>query len=89
MNQVARLDFALEVGQVSESINVSERPPLVESESSSLGQVVETKAIQDLPLNGRNFVQLAILGPGVTGVGFGSRDNPIRLDAIAETRIRR
>ncbi len=73
VNQVARLDFVLEVGQVSESINVSERPPLVESESSSLGQVVETKAIQDLPLNGRNFVQLAILGPGVTGVGFGSR----------------
>lgn len=73
VNQVARLDVGLEVGQVSESVNVTEKPPAIESESSSIGQVVETKAIQDLPLNGRNFVQLAILGPGVTGVGFSSR----------------
>lgn len=73
VNQTARVDFILEVGQITESVNVSERPPAIESESSSLGQVVETKAIQDLPLNGRNFVQLAILGPGVSGVGFGAR----------------
>ncbi|MBS1833048.1 MAG: TonB-dependent receptor, partial [Acidobacteria bacterium] len=73
VNQVARVDSSLEVGQVSESVNVTEKPPAIESESSSIGQVVETKAIQDLPLNGRNFVQLAILGPGVTGVGFSSK----------------
>lgn len=73
VNQTARVDINLEIGQVSESVNVTEKPPAIESETSSIGQVVETKAIQDLPLNGRNFVQLAILGPGVTGVGFSSK----------------
>jgi hypothetical protein len=73
VNQVARLDFSLEVGQVTESIEVVGAAPLIESDSSAIGQVIETKAIVDLPLNGRNFVQLAILGPGVIGVGYGAR----------------
>ncbi|MBL8213943.1 MAG: TonB-dependent receptor [Bryobacterales bacterium] len=58
---------------MSEAIEVSGAAPLIETGSSSLGQVIETKLIQELPLNGRNFVQLATLGPGVTGVGFGAR----------------
>ncbi len=72
VNQVARLDFSLEVGSVSETVEVTGALPALESGSSSIGQVIEQKAISDLPLNGRNFVQLAILGPGVTGVGFGA-----------------
>jgi len=73
VNQVAQLDFTLEVGSVSESVEVAAVAPLLESSTSALGQVVENKLIEDLPLNGRNFVQLAILGPGVVGVGFGAR----------------
>ncbi|MBI1354304.1 MAG: hypothetical protein GC160_08155 [Acidobacteria bacterium] len=72
VNQTARIDFQLEVGNVVDTIEVTEAAPLIESDSSSIGQVIETKAIVDLPLNGRNFVQLAILAPGVTGVGFGA-----------------
>jgi hypothetical protein len=72
VNQVARLDFSLELGAVTESVLVSATAPLIESDTSSLGQVIETKQIVDLPLNGRNFVSLAILGPGVTGVGYGA-----------------
>ncbi|MEJ7608775.1 MAG: carboxypeptidase-like regulatory domain-containing protein [Bryobacteraceae bacterium] len=72
VNQTARLDFSLELGAVTESVLVEATAPLVESETSSVGQVIETKQIEDLPLNGRNFVQLAILGPGVTGVGYGA-----------------
>ena len=72
VNQTARVEFQLEVGAVTETVEVTGTVPLLESQSSSIGQVIETKAIEDLPLNGRNFVQLAILGPGVTGVGFGS-----------------
>ncbi len=73
VNQVARLDFSLDVGQVTETVEVTGAAPLLESDTSAIGQVIETKAIVDLPLNGRNFVQLAILSPGVTGVGFGAR----------------
>jgi hypothetical protein len=73
VNQTARVDFTLEVGAVSETVNVVGAAPLIDSGTSSIGQVIETKAIEDLPLNGRNFVQLAILGPGVVGVGFGAR----------------
>jgi hypothetical protein len=72
VNQVLRLDVSMTLGAVSERIEVTAAAPLVDAGTSSLGQVIEQKAISDLPLNGRNFVQLAILGPGVTGVGFGS-----------------
>jgi len=72
VNQVARVDFTLEVGEVTETMEVTGAAPLIESDTSAIGQVIEGKAIEDLPLNGRNFVQLAILGPGVVGVGFGA-----------------
>ncbi|MGH9632762.1 MAG: carboxypeptidase regulatory-like domain-containing protein, partial [Bryobacteraceae bacterium] len=72
VNQVARLDFSLELGSVTESVVVTAAAPLIESDTSALGQVIENRQIIDLPLNGRNFVQLAILGPGVTGVGYGA-----------------
>ncbi|MBI3471883.1 MAG: carboxypeptidase regulatory-like domain-containing protein [Candidatus Solibacter usitatus] len=63
--QVARIDFTLEVGGVAETVEVSATAPLLESQSASLGQIVETKVISDLPLNGRNYLQLAKLAAGV------------------------
>jgi Carboxypeptidase regulatory-like domain len=72
VNQVARVDFSLEPGAVTETIEVEATAPLLESNTSSVGQVIEQKAVSDLPLNGRNFAQLAILGPGVVGVGYGA-----------------
>ena len=65
VNQVVRVDFALEVGSVSEQVIVTAAEPLVESETSSIGQVVEEQRVHELPLNGRNFVELAYLTPGV------------------------
>ena len=73
VNQTARLDFQLEVGQVTETVEVKASGPLLESDNSAIGQVIEQRAVAELPLNGRNFVQLATLGPGVTGVGFGAK----------------
>jgi hypothetical protein len=58
----AEINFQLELGPTSSEITVLARAPLLESETSSLGQVIEEKTITDLPLNGRSFIQLAILG---------------------------
>src|SRR5712692_1615237 len=70
LNQIAQIDFTMVAGEVNETIEVQASTPLLESNTSSVGQVIEAKAVSDLPLNGRNFAQLAILGPGVTGVGY-------------------
>lgn len=58
------VNFQLQIGQAETEVMVTAASPLLESETSSLGQVVEEKTITDLPLNGRNFIQLAILGAG-------------------------
>src|SRR5437867_419504 len=73
VNQRAQVDLVLQVGQVTETIEVVGAPPLLESQSSVLGSVITETQVRDLPLNGRNFVQLAILSPGVSGTGYGTR----------------
>jgi hypothetical protein len=60
------INFDLQVGQASTSIQVQDTAPALETETSSLGQVVESHAIESLPLNGRNYIQLATLGAGTT-----------------------
>lgn len=70
INQRARVDLSLQIGQVSDTVEVAASAPLLESQSSSLGAVINQQFVADLPLNGRNFVQLAILSPGVTGTGY-------------------
>ncbi len=66
VDQKARLDFTLTVGEVNETVNVTEAAPLVKADSSEMGEVVQQKAVRDLPLNGRNYVQLVFLTAGVT-----------------------
>ncbi|MBL8176377.1 MAG: carboxypeptidase regulatory-like domain-containing protein [Bryobacterales bacterium] len=66
VDQKARTDFTLAVGSVSETVEVTAAAPLVRSESAELGEVIGTRAVRELPLNGRNFAQLVYLNPGVT-----------------------
>jgi hypothetical protein len=73
VNQRAQVNLTLQVGEVSQVVEVEGTAPLLESQSSVLGSVISETQVQDLPLNGRNFVQLAILSPGVSGTGFGTR----------------
>lgn len=70
INQQAHVDLTMQLGQVSETVEVTGQAPLLETESSSLGTVVNQQLVNQLPLNGRNFIQLATLSPGVNGVGF-------------------
>ncbi|MCI0628693.1 MAG: TonB-dependent receptor, partial [Acidobacteria bacterium] len=67
VEQVARIDFTLEVGEVHEKVAVTDEAPLLESETSSVGHVVDNTRIVNLPLNQRNPYALAYLVPGVTG----------------------
>ncbi|MDQ6699816.1 MAG: carboxypeptidase-like regulatory domain-containing protein, partial [Acidobacteriota bacterium] len=64
--QVARFDVTLQVGNVTEVVEVQGGAPLIETDNTSLGTVIENQRILDLPLNGRNYLQLAALTPGAT-----------------------
>ena len=73
MEQVARLDPKLRRARPNETVEVTAAAPLLESSNASIGQVVETQQIADLPLNGRNYLDLAKLSIGVTEPsGFGT-----------------
>jgi hypothetical protein len=75
--EATRLDVPLEVGAVTEEVRVVTEAPLVRSTSSELGQVIDYKQIQSLPLNGRLFQQLITLTPGALPRGFADfAENP-------------
>jgi Carboxypeptidase regulatory-like domain/TonB dependent receptor len=74
VQQRIALNIALQVGQISESIEVTAATPLLETETSELGQVVDNKRMANLPLNGRNFAQLALLTAGTAPSEPGARD---------------
>jgi hypothetical protein len=70
----ATVDVSLKLGLVTDEVSVTAMAPLLEQETASLGQVITGKAINDLPLNGRNYITLGSLSPGVmpqlpTGTG--------------------
>ncbi|HEY1336364.1 MAG TPA: TonB-dependent receptor, partial [Bryobacteraceae bacterium] len=66
VQQSVRLDFTLTVGQVSESISVEAAAIQLESETATVGTVIDNKRIVELPLNGRNYLQLVALTPNAT-----------------------
>ena len=82
VNQVVRVDVELKVGSASQTVEVSAASPILSTETSSLSTIETGQRIVNLPLNGRNFTQLAWLGPGATpgssaGIGLTtSTDDP-------------
>lgn len=74
VDQQARVNVAMEVGTASQEVTVNAAPPIMQTENASLGQAVEGKAVQTLPLNGRNVLALVALVPGVVpqGSSFGN-----------------
>src|SRR2546425_10120287 len=71
IQQSARLDFTLQVGEVSQTVEVAGTAALIATENATVGTVMENKRIVDMPLNGRNFLQLVSLSPNVS-YGFNS-----------------
>src|SRR5690242_9848247 len=68
VNQNARVDIALSLGDASQSVTVTSESTGVETRSTTVGELVDRKRIQELPLNGRNAMALALVVPGVISV---------------------
>ena len=73
VSQVQELDFKLAVGSTSTTVEVTDAAPVVQTQSSETGTVINDRELTDLPLNGRNFTQLALLVPGVTRGAYGNQ----------------
>ncbi len=68
-NQVARVDFTLTVGGVTERITIADAPPVVETEQARVSGRIDRIQLKEIPLNGRNLFNLIALQPGVIGRG--------------------
>src|SRR5580704_154294 len=72
LNQVARLDFQLKVGDVATSVEVKSIAPLLQTDSTQVSTVMDAQAISNLPLETRNYNQLALLTPGAVTTSPGA-----------------
>jgi outer membrane receptor protein involved in Fe transport len=70
-----RLDFDMQIGSVNENVVVTADTPAVQTDTSSLGQVITAQQITELPLNGRDYIQLATLNTGVVRTSSGTNGN--------------
>jgi hypothetical protein len=79
VGSASRITLTLEVGQLTEVVEIKGGAPLLQTESSAVGTVIENRAIVELPLNGRNYLQLASLIPGATTNGPSSSQGKQRM----------
>lgn len=64
LNQVAKVDVQLQVGNVSQTVEVTTAPPILETESTNVQTLIDSRAIVSMPLSTRNYGQLALMAPG-------------------------
>jgi hypothetical protein len=76
VQQVVRIDVPLSIGELSQTVEVNAETPLLQTETSSLGQVVEQRKANELPLNGRNIFNLITISPAAVAQG-GSGGTPV------------
>jgi len=75
VDQTVRIDFALQIGAATEEVRVKDTPPAIQTDTSTLGQVVNNRLVQELPLNDRNFLSFALLVPGSQLPAEGSQNS--------------
>ena len=73
VEQTLRLNFTLEIGTLTETAEVTGVAPLITTENATVGTVIENRRIVELPLNGRNYLQLIALSPNVSAEFAGRR----------------
>src|SRR5262245_58089421 len=73
-NENIRVDVALEIGNVTESVTIDAQTAQVDTRAATLNHTVDSKRVVELPLNGRNPADLVLLAPGVTPVGGNTGD---------------
>ena len=94
VGEVVRVDIELQVGAITQTLEVTGAAGLIQTETSSLGTIETQRRIVDLPLNGRNFIQLAYLGPGAnsgqtgTNVSGGVFENERANEALSVNGLR-
>lgn len=76
IGKTANGSVTLSVGGTDETVEVTTLPPQLQTQEATVGQVIDQKQINDLPLNGRNVLQLATLAPGVSPAQQGQTGNP-------------
>jgi Carboxypeptidase regulatory-like domain len=64
LNQIARVDFQMKLGEVTQTIEVTDAPPLLNTDTMHLGAVIDSRTNEALPLATRNYIQLTLLVPG-------------------------
>ena len=79
VGSASRIPLTLEVGQLTEVVEITGGAPLLQASNSAVGTVIENRAIVELPLNGRNYLQLASLIPGATTNGPSSAQGKQRM----------
>src|SRR3954447_23767763 len=85
VGDVSRIDFAMQIGNVTDTVEVTGGAPVLETENATVGTVVENKRIVELPLNGRNPLQLVSLTPGATTNGPASSQGQQRMGGTRNT----
>lgn len=83
VNQVVRADISLQVGAITESIEVTGFAPALQTETTQTGETLGSKRITDLPLNGRNIVSAMLLVPGAIQTNAGSVNTASRFSGRA------
>jgi len=83
IGRAAVVEIQMELGEVTERVEVVGRPPLIESTNATIGEVISNEKVLALPLNGRSFAQLALLVPQVVQGGVGTGNTGIQNTSVS------
>src|SRR5262245_60481664 len=88
LNQAAGLDFTLETGAVTEEVRITEAAPVVDTQSSSVGQLIDRNMIEGMPLPNRAATALVVLAPSAAVIATGGGGENIPIFSVAGGRAR-